>query len=162
MPLEPPPMDKHYESFEALKADVQQHAHKQRYAITTKRSKKDKKNEHVIKIILMCNWGWKQHWVARQQEVEEHHAQAVMQVNTAGVTEPPIQSDEAVEELANEDPAPRPLHRQGTQARQPTKCAAEASTTQPNTKQVRRVWDCGIKQCFICDLSMLLRQNKVL
>ena len=49
MPLEPPPMDERYESFEALKADVQQHAREQGYAITTKRSKKNKKNEHVIK-----------------------------------------------------------------------------------------------------------------
>ena len=83
-----------------------------------------------------------------------------MQVNAAGVTEPPIQSDEAVEELANEDPAPTPLrrqgtrarqptkraaepstplHHQGTRARQPTKRAAEASATQSNTKRVRRV-----------------------
>ena len=57
MPLEPPLMDKHYESFKALKADVQQHAYKQEYAIITKHSKKDKKNEHVIKIILICNQG---------------------------------------------------------------------------------------------------------
>ena len=61
MPLKPPPMDECYESFEALKADVQQHAHKQGYAITTKRLKKNKKNEHVIKVILMCNPGQKQH-----------------------------------------------------------------------------------------------------
>ena len=55
MPLEPPPIDECYESFEALKADVQQHACEQEYAITTKRSKKNKKNEHVIKVILMCD-----------------------------------------------------------------------------------------------------------
>ena len=174
MPLEPPPMDERYESFEVLKADVQQHACKQGYAIITKHLKKDKKNEHVIKVILMCDQGWKQHiscatthlkimamqqavieqhWVARQWEVEEHHAR---------VTKPPIQSNEAVEELANEYPAPTPLRRQGTQARQPTKHAAEASTTQLNTKQVRRVWGRGIRQCFICNLGMLLRQNRVL
>ena len=33
-------MDERYESFEALKADVQQHAREQGYAITTKRLKK--------------------------------------------------------------------------------------------------------------------------
>ena len=55
MSLKPFPMDKHYESFEALKADVQQHAHKQRYAITIKHLKKNKKNKHIIKVILMCN-----------------------------------------------------------------------------------------------------------
>ena len=49
-------MDECYESF-ALKADVQQHACKQGYAITTKCLKKNKKNEHVIKLILMCDQG---------------------------------------------------------------------------------------------------------
>ena len=61
MLLESPPMDKCYESFEAFKADVQQHAHKQRYAIIIKHSKKDKKNEYIIKVIFMCDQGWKQH-----------------------------------------------------------------------------------------------------
>ena len=70
----------------------------------------------------------KQHWAAKQWEVEEHYAWAVMQVNVIEVTKLPIQSDEAVKELANEDPAPTPLHHQWTWARQPMKCAAEPST----------------------------------
>ena len=57
-----------------------------------------------------------------------------MQINAAEVTEPSIQSNKAVKELINEDPASRPLCCQSTQARQSTKHAAEASTTQPNTK----------------------------
>ena len=61
MPLKSSPMNKCYKSFETLKADVQQHACKQEYVIIIKCLKKDKKNKHVIKIIFMCNWGWKQH-----------------------------------------------------------------------------------------------------
>ena len=57
-----------------------------------------------------------------------------MQINTARVTESPIQSNEAVKKLVNKDSAPRPLCCQGTQARQSTKCTAEASTTQLNIK----------------------------
>ena len=48
-------MNEHYESFEIFKPDVQQHAHKQEYAIIIKYSKKDKKNEYVIKIIFIYN-----------------------------------------------------------------------------------------------------------
>ena len=111
--------------------------------------------EACLKIMAMQQAVVEQHWAAEQQEIEKHYAWAVMQVNTAGVTKPPIQSNKAVEELVNEDPAPTPLCCQGTWARQPMKCV-EASTTQPNKKWVRRVWGCGIRQCFIC------RQNRVL
>ena len=62
-----------------------------------------------------------------------------MQINIIRVTESPIQNNKAVKKLINKDPAPRPLHYQGIQARQSTKYAAEASITQLNTKQVRRV-----------------------
>ena len=44
-------MNECYESFKAFKSDMQQHAHKQGYAITTKHSKKTMKNEYVIKVI---------------------------------------------------------------------------------------------------------------
>ena len=61
MSLESPFINKRYKSFKALKADMQQHTHKQEYTIITKHSKKDKKNKHVIKVILMCNQGQKQY-----------------------------------------------------------------------------------------------------
>ena len=57
-----------------------------------------------------------------------------MQINAAEVTESFIQSNKIIKKLANDDPAPRPLHRQGTQVRQPIKHTVEAFTTQLNTK----------------------------
>ena len=62
-----------------------------------------------------------------------------MQINVAEIIKLLIQSDKAVKKLVNEDPAPTPLHCQGTQVRQSTKHAAEVSTTQSNTKQMRRI-----------------------
>ena len=41
---------------------MQKHAHKQEYAITIKHlEKKQKKNKHIIKVILICDWGQKQY-----------------------------------------------------------------------------------------------------
>ena len=57
-----------------------------------------------------------------------------MQINVVRVTESFIQSNKAVKELINENPASRPLCCQGTQARQPIKHTAEAFTTQLNIK----------------------------
>ena len=61
IPLKPLSINEYYKSFEALKADMQQYAYEQKYAIITKCLKKNKKNKHIIKIILMCDQGQKQH-----------------------------------------------------------------------------------------------------
>ena len=57
-----------------------------------------------------------------------------MQINVIKITKSFIQSNKAVKELINEDPASRPFHHQSIQAKQSIKYTVETSTTQLNTK----------------------------
>ena len=53
----PPHCGTVYATFEALEHDAQEHARKNGYALTKKRSKKDKKNINLIKVVLICDRG---------------------------------------------------------------------------------------------------------